>query len=351
MMLTTSICASAQDAGWFDVTALNAVATGNTNTERALKQYIIVAEDVVENNRDLMEQFQTFMNEYNQMYINDKLPEVQKEMMDAIAQLEQTIKEHPELADAIKDQLEEAKKEVKAQSALTDPSVKSFTCNPAELLSQLKAIAINRKAYSGYEDIGNELYAVTEAPRYGQVEDKGFSQIEVADEDRYTWGAINKQGKTIIPHKYCRLIAYFVHPSDDFIMFAEKGKDGQDLYGVYSYDGHIRIPFEYEDVKTIGSIDKFIMGKKDGKYGTMDFDGKVIVPFEYVNMVLCGIAWPATKDGKNYGIVSRDGKKVVPFKYKEFMSADSGLMYMQRFDGKIDVFDEDLNLVRTEERD
>lgn len=93
------------------------------------------------------------------------------------------------------------------------------------------------------------------------------------------------------------------------------------------------------------------MGIQGGKYGTTDLDGNVIVPFEYVDMKLCGIAWPVSKDGKNYGLVSTDGKKTVPFKYKDFLFAENGLIYMERFDGKIDVLDEDLTLVRTEERD
>ena len=351
LILATSICASAQDADWIDVTALHAAATGNTNTERALKQYLLISDDAVDSNRETLDQFQTFLEEYNQMEINTKLPEVQKEMMDAIAQMEQTIKEHPELAAAVKDQLEEAKKEVKAQSALTDPSVKSFSCNTAELLKKLKAIAINRKAYTGYEDIGNDLYAVTEAPRFGQVQEQAFTKIEVADNDQYTWGVINKQGKTIIPQKYCLLISYFIRPSHDFIMFAEKGKDGKDHYGAFFYDGRIRIPFVFDDVKAINTNDNYIMGIQGGKYGTTDLDGKVIVPFEYADMKLCGIAWPVSKDGKNYGLVSTNGKKSVPFKYKDFLFAENGLIYMERFDGKIDVFDENLTLVRTEERD
>lgn len=350
LMLAASIGTTAQDTEWYEVTALHATVTGNTNMQRALKQYILVSEDVSDNGREQLEQLHTFLEEYNQMYINNKIPEVQKEMQEAIAKLEQTIKDHPELAASLKDQIEEAKKELSGASGFTDPSVTSFSSDPATLLKNLKAIAINHKTYSGYLDIGNGLYAVTEAPRFGPVFDQAFVKIEVADNDRYTWGAINTQGKVVIPQKYGLLAGYFSRPDHDIIVFAEKGNDGKEHHGAYSYDGRLRVPFIFDEVKIVNTVDNLLMGIKDGKYGSTDFEGNILVPFIYVAMEKCGIAWPVSKDGKNWGVVSYQGKEVVPFKYKSFWKAGPDYIAMERFDGKIDVLsDQDFRLLRTEE--
>ncbi len=352
LMLAASIGVTAQDAEWYEVTALHATVTGNTDANHALKQYILVSQDVSDDGREQLEQLQTFLEEYNQMYINNKIPEVQKEMQEAIAKLEQTIKDHPELAATLKDQIEETKKELSGASDFTDPSVTSFSSDPAALLKNLKDIAINHKTYSGYLDIGNGLYAVTEAPRFGPIQDDAFIKIQVADDDRYGWGAITPDGKTVIPQKYCLLVSYFIRPNSDFIVLCTKGKDGKELYGAYSYTGKIKIPFVLDDVTIINTQDNLMVGIKDGKYGSMDLDGNILVPFEYVAMEKCGAAWPVSRDGKNFGIVTHQGKEVVPFKYKSFWTAGPDYIAMERFDGKIDVLsDQDFRLLRTENPD
>ena len=347
LMLAASIGVTAQDAEWYEVTALHATVTGNTDANHALKQYILVSQDVSDDGREQLEQLQTFLEEYNQMYINNKIPEVQKEMSEAIANIEKT---QPELAAKMRKELEMAKDELQKADSYTDPSVTSFSGNPADLLKKLKAIAVNHKAYSGYADIGNGLYAVTEAPRFGPIQDDAFIKIQVADDDRYGWGAITPDGKTVIPQKYCLLVSYFIRPNSDFIVLCTKGKDGKELYGAYSYTGKIKIPFVLDDVTIINTQDNLMVGIKDGKYGSMDLDGNILVPFEYVAMEKCGAAWPVSRDGKNFGIVTHHGKEVVPFKYKSFWTAGPDYIAMERFDGKIDVLsDQDFRLLRTEE--
>jgi hypothetical protein len=348
LMLATSI-ATAQDAGWYDVTALHATATGNTDNSHALKQYLLILDDVAENNQELLEELNTFINEHVQMDINQKIPQLQDEMSEAIANIEKT---QPELAAQMRKELAQAKEEIQKASEYTDPSVKSFTSNPADLLKRLTAIAVNRKPYSGHYDIGNGLIAVTEAPRYGPIQDDAFIKIQVADDDRYTWGAITPEGKTVIPQQYCLLVSYFIRPNSDFIVLCTKGKDGKELYGAYSYTGKIKIPFVLDDVKIINTQDNLMVGIKDGKYGSMDLDGNILVPFEYVAMEKCGAAWPVSRDGKNFGIVTHHGKEVVPFKYKSFWKEGPDYIAMERFDGKIDVLsDQDFRLLRTENPD
>ena len=58
--------------------------------------------------------------------------------------------------------------------------------------------------------------------------------------------------------------------------------------------------------------------------------------------------WIVSKDNKNYGMVSvRTGKPVTPLKYSGLWS-DSDPSFL-RFDGKVDVYDSDGVLLRTEE--
>ena len=335
----------AQD-DWLDVTGLHMVATGGTDKENTLKQYLMISEDAVEKHRKVLDTFSTFQQESAQMDINTQIPEVQKELSDKIAEIE---KNSPELAAQMKQQLEEAKKELAAQSSYVDPSVKSYSCDPAKLLKDLTAIAVNKKTYTGYSDIGNGLYAVTEAPRFGPVTPDVFKKVRVADKDKYGWGVINKQGETVIPQKYCLLNIYFIRPTYDFIIMSEMGKDGKEHYGAFGYDGRVRIPFIYDDVTTINTKDNLVVGVKDEKYGSTDLDGNTLFPFVYVKLSLSGIAWPVSKDGKTFGAVSRDGKEVIPFKYKGYWGTKSNELTMQRFDGKLDVYSEDFRLLRTED--
>lgn len=350
IIFAASGLSNAQDSQWYDITALNAVATNNTNKEHSLKQYLLISDITAENHQDLFEQFKTFAEEYNQMGINQTVPEVQNEMQEAIAKMEQTLQEHPELAATMKEQLEEAKKQVADMDNYTNPSVTKFSSDPAALLKELTAIAVNRKPYSGYHDIGNELFAVTEAPRFGYVSERSFDKIEMADNDKYTWGVINQQGKVVIPQKYGILLGYFNRPEHDFMVLTEMGKDGKEHSGAFGFDGRIRIPFIFDEIKIIDTSEKLVVGTKNGKFGSTDFDGKTLWPFEYVEMEKCGIGWPVTKDGKNWGVISYQGKEVVPFKYKSFWSDADHTLKMERFDGKIDLFDENCKFLRTEDK-
>lgn len=335
-----------EGGGWIEISALRLAATGGTDRSNVQKQYLLISENAAEKHQELMQQLVTFSKEDSQMDINQRIPEVQSEANDAIAQMEKVMKEHPELASEISKAIENAKKEMVDANKYTNPSVKSYTHDPATLLRQLTAIAVNRKPYTGYFDLGNGLWAVTESPRHGPLQDDAF--IKVKTDNPYSWGAIDQQGKTVIPQKYLMLNDYFDRPNDDFVVMIEKGKDGHEHYGAYGYDGRIRIPFIYDNIILIDSKKHLVVATKSGKYGSIDFDGKILWPFEYVKFEMCGIGWPVSRDGKNYGVVSYQGKEVIPFKYKCYWSARGSELRMERFDGKLDVYDENFNFLRTE---
>lgn len=46
--------------------------------------------------------------------------------------------------------------------------------------------------------------------------------------------------------------------------------------------------------------------------------------------------------------MSYQGKEVIPFKYLGYWSDRGSELRMERFDGKLDVYDEDFNFLRTE---
>ena len=92
------------------------------------------------------------------------------------------------------------------------------------------------------------------------------------------------------------------------------------------------------------------MFRKDGKLGMVDFDGKVYQPFEYTFASMFSHGWIVSKDDKNYGVVSREGKLVIPMKYKDYWGSESDIFQMERFDGRLDVYDSAYKLIRTEEK-
>lgn len=347
LILAISTSGMAQEENsWVEISALHLAATGGTDRGNVQKQYLLLPGNAAEKHGELMQQLLTFMDEDSQMDINQRVPQAQSDMNDAIAQMEKLMKEHPEMAAQIAQGIEEAKRQIADANKYTNPSVASYTYDPATLLRQLTAIAINRKPYTGHFDLGNGLTAVTESPRYGPLQDDAF--VKVKTENPYSWGAIDQQGKTVIPQQYLMLNGYFIRPQEDFIVMAAKGANGKERYGACGYDGRTRIPFAYDDVLIIDSQRKLIVALKNSKYGSTDFDGKILWPFEYVKFEKCGIGWPVSKDGKNYGVVSYQGKEVIPFKYKDYWSAKGDLLRMERFDGKLDVYDENFNFLRTE---
>ena len=345
-LLGASSVMAQQQGGWIEISALRLAATGGTDRSNVQKQYLLISESAAEQHQELLNQMITFTKEDSQMDINQRVPKVQSVANDAIAQMEKLVKEHPEMASEISKAIENAKNQIADDNKYIDPSVKSYTHDPAPLLRQLTAIAINRKPYTGYFDMGNGLWAVTESPRYGPLQDDAF--IKVKPENPYSWGAIDQQGKTVIPQKYLMLNDYFDRPEENLVVMAEKGEDGNDRYGAYGYDGRIRIPFVYDNITIIDSREHLIVAIKNGKYGSIDFDGKILWPFEYVKCEMCGIGWPVSRDGKTYGVVSHQGKEVIPFKYKGYWSASNYQLRMERFDGKLDVYDENFNFLSTE---
>ena len=334
-----------RDMQWINITALRYSAKGETNPSHALQQYLLIDEATAEQHPDVVDELRTFSEEYSQIMMNQVVPEGLKEMEATLAELKKLAAEHPEFAEAYKEALKQAEETRKEMQGMTDSGA-SLSVDPAALLKRLTQIAVNKKAYTGYRDIGGGLYLVTEEPVYGSLSDESFTWASMQGDTGYTWGAINYDGKVVIPLKYAYSRSHF---ADHDIIFMETQAGGNTRAGAYGYDGRVRIPFEYDEYRGWCSLDgNTAVFVKGGKLGWVSLDGKVQQPFEYIWAEEIGGAWMVTKDDRNKGIVDLHGSLIIPLKYKSFWRWDNDEIFMERFDGKLDVYNESGKLLRTD---
>lgn len=338
---------------WMNITDLHYAASGefasstDSHPSHVLQQYLLMPEDAIDENDPLYQRLKTFAEEYGQMMLNRGLSDGNNEFAKIKAEMEKMIKEHPEFADEIRAQLREAENQMAEINQMGNPSISSFSVDPAAILRDLKKLAINQKAYSQYQDIGNGLIAVTEAPIYGPLPDSHDIVLNLNDQAGYTWGVIDSDGKTVLAAKYYKIWAYY--PDDNIIFLEEKEKDGTTRAGACDYDGHLRIPFIYDFFDSRGYGQTSACFNKDGHYGFVDFDGRNLAPFVYTTVDNnFGFGWLVSKDGKHIGVVGEDGLEKVKPTYLGLFDVWNGQFKLTREDSLIDVFDENYQLLRTE---
>ena len=333
---------------WENVTALHFAATGGTDQGHALQQYLLFDEAVLNRNRDLYDRYYAFAKEFSQMTMNQRIPEGMAEMDEAVKQIRKMMKEHPELADQLKEALAEAEKAKAELGGYVDPSVSSYSGDPATLLRDLKKLAVNQKAYSGWRDIGGGLYAVADGPCYGPVQDDAFSRPRFEEGQEYCWGVIDMNGHEVVPMKYRLIQAY---EGQDIIFLAGKDASGRNRAGAVGYDGRVRIPFDYEDWTYVNTDEKTVSMVKDGRIGMLSFDAKVLQPFVYAWTFPMGEWLVRKEEGGPLGVVSADGRLVIPLKYAEYWGHEDGEAKFVRPDGRLDVYDaETYEFLRTEDK-
>jgi hypothetical protein len=338
---------------WINITDLQYAASDefasstDNHPTHVLQQYLLMPEDALDENSPLYLRLKTFAEEYGQMRMNRGISDGNNEFAKIKAELEKMIKEHPELADELRTQLREVEIQMAEFNKMGNPSVSSFTVDPAAILRELKKLAINQKAYSCHENIGNGLIAVTEAPIYGPLPDAQEPVRNLSEQADYTWGVINLEGKTILEAKYYRIRFYY--PEEDIIFLEGKEKNGSIHAGARGYDGRVRIPFIYDLYDSRGYGQPSACFGKSGKYGFLDFDGKELSPFVYTMVDnKFGFGWLVSKDGKHIGIVGEDGHEKVKLIYMDLYDSWNGLIKLTREDGMVDVFDGNYQLLRTE---
>lgn len=327
---------------WENVTALYFAATHGTDKEHVLQQYLLFDDAVLDRNRELTHQYSTFTKEFAQMSINTQAPGFNKELDETVAQVNKLIKEHPEMADQLKEQLKEIEKARGEYASHVDNDVKGYTYDPKELLRKLTNIAVGKRTYTDYMDIGGGLYAVKTGPRYGPLEPDAFQRAKTPEQYEYTWGAIDYDGNVIIEPQYNSLADGSAKL--DIIFLETKDKNGIVHVGARGYDGRIRIPFIYDNYRmyTGWKLCKdypFCAFAKGDMWGFVDFDNKVLYPFEF-KTVKSHAYYEVSKDGKNFGMIDDEtAKLIVPLKYKGLWDYGGEYLEMWRFDSKIDQYD------------
>ena len=276
--------AFAQQHQWLDITALNMTASGGSDCNHSLKQFVLIDEEVLQAHMDIYDRLQTFTQEFMQATMNQAVSNASKETDTTIDNLKQIVKEHPELKETLEQQikaLEEARSEYASEG---NPDFKGYSMDTAELLKDILSISTGKKAYTGYRDIGRGLYAVTSAPRYGST---GGDPTDIPETSINTWGAIDAGGKSIIDPKYSEIQG--CGEECDLIILCTKDKEGNERVGACGYDGRNRIPLDYTNLTPF----RFgVIASKDGSEscGVMSFDGKQVIHAKYV------VLWDSNED-------------------------------------------------------
>ena len=354
-LLSLSVSAQEREMHWENVTALYFAATNGTDRENVLQQYLLFDATVLDKHTALINQYETFCKEFGHMQVNQAVPEGLKEFDEGIAKVKQLIKEHPEMADDLKAQLKEIEAHRSEFAGYIDKSVTNYTYDPATILKQLTQLAVNQKTYTGYRDIGNNIFAVKTGLCYGPIEPNTFKPVQTPEKYWYMWGAIDFNGRQVMPARYKNFAE--TYPNQDLIILETKDSSGKKRAGACGYDGRVRIPFDYDEPFDRAAMDHDVEPAvfyvyifiKNGKYGFVDTNGKVLQPCVYQHPEPYGDGWLVTKDGKNYGMVDhKQGRLMVPLKYASLWDDFSGGFSLVRHDGKLDIFDDNFNLVRTE---
>ena len=346
-MLLAGIAAFAQEMRWENVTVLTQVANGGNDPEHALQQYLLFDEDVLDKNRDVIERYRTFAEEYGQMMMNRAVPEALAAMEEQEKEIKKMIEQYPELKEQLQEALKDAERAKKELPGYVDNEVKGYSVDTKALLKDLTRLAVNKKAYTAWRDIDGGLFAVAEGRCYGPVSEDAFNRAKFEEGQEFTWGVIDASGKQIIDQKYESIRAAF---SEYDIMFLYcKDASGKVRGGARGYDGRVRIPFEYDDIPSYNLEEGTVALKKDGKIGMFTFDCKQLQPFVYV-YAFCQGEWLVRKEENGpLGVVSAEGKLVIPLKYKGDWDYENGEMVMMRYDGKLDVYNhETFEFIRTD---
>lgn len=361
-LLLAALCsaAAAQEESdppqWVNLSWIHYAATGATDENNALLQYMLFSGETMEQNRELFDQLNTLMEEVLQVNINHTLPDNLVQIEKDLKEAREKFKDNPQLLAQMDEALKEFEQQKQEALAQYTNDRRTYSYDPATMLQLLKPLAVNRKVYTGWSDAGNGLFAVTEVPRYASLNENAHyshTKITVADNDRYRWGLIDASGRQVLPPQYgpfnTNPIYGNCYPDDDVMFPYRQEADGKVYAGAVNYKGQVRIPYIYDENRDeVYHHQEFVPFMKDGKIGFVSINGgRVSEPFEYVSCKAHAYGWLVSKDGKHYGFVSnKTGTLVIPLKYRGFWGEGP---VMERFDGKIDYYDENFRVVLTKD--
>ena len=334
MLLLAALCsaAAAQEESdppqWVNLSWIHYAATGATDENNALLQYMLFSGETMEQNRELFDQLNTLMEEVLQVNINQTLPDNLVQIEKDLKEAREKFKDNPQLLAQMDEALKEFEQQKQEALAQYTNDRRTYSYDPATMLQRLKPLAVNHKVYTGWSEAGNGLFAVTEVPRYASLNENAHyshTKITVADNDRYRWGLIDASGRQVLPPQYgpfnTNPIYGNCYPDDDVMFPYRQEADGKVYAGAVNYKGQVRIPYIYDENRDeVYHHQEFVPFMKDGKIGFVSINGgRVSEPFEYVSCKAHAYGWLVSKDGKHYGFVSnKTGTLVIPLKYRGF---------------------------------
>ena len=109
---------AAEDPHWVNLSWIHFAATGGTDENNALLQYMLFTDETMEKNRELFDQLNTLMEEVLQVNINQTLPDYLVEMEKGLKETREKFKDNPQMLaqiDAAMKEFEKQKKEALAQ--------------------------------------------------------------------------------------------------------------------------------------------------------------------------------------------------------------------------------------------
>ena len=144
-------------------------------------------------------------------------------------------------------------------------------------------------------------------------------------------GFLDSKGQEVIPCQYER--------GSSFYHGIAIIKDSHDKWGAIDLNGKVVIPFEHDwlvDYNTDRYKDLFsskgdVIFKKNGKFGILNTVGNVIIPFKYDEIKICPPNSFIVRVNNQYGVINQSGEYVIPLKmYKRieriFSPIDLGLV-------------------------
>ena len=172
------------------------------------------------------------------------------------------------------------------------------------------------------------------------------------------WGALNKEGKVVVPFDYASYHAF----SEGYAAVKEKTPYG--FWGVINTTGQLKIGYEWHEIgrfhnglahakkenvncfiDTNGNIrflctyewyGEFSEGlcavSNNRKYGFVNIHNQLVVPlnYQYVGRFSEGVA-KVRMNGK-YGCINKNGQQIVPCQYDEMEDCSEGLIAVRRND-------------------
>jgi len=288
LSLTLALAATAlraqdekEPAQWMDVSELYYVSHGCTDEASALRQYILVTDGTKQEQEDLFVEFQTFQKEFHQIFINTHadaetaiLQKGLEDGRDNVNSILKTLRENQALAAQSGIDLAQLEAEIarisgaKTEAATAyDPyktAQTNYSVDPSSLWNRLVAVAVNRTAYTGWRSVGNDVFLVTEAPRYQPLNAHSFDTVSVPESSTFQWRMMTLGGRYLTPAQY-EEENHYAWPEDNLLFIQRRESDGNIRGGALNYDGIKRIPFIYENYWSTDEDGNILMLRLDEK--------------------------------------------------------------------------------------